>query len=271
MITAFLRHLRGFPVLRRLKHSLKMRAYPVHPVDVEYGIKTSAPLWAYLMQSGIPSVDMANNGYLGSQPSAIRHALSQTGDISEATFIDIGSGKGRALAVATEFPFRRIMGLEISKELCRLARSNAQIIERKFPARTKIEIIEGNAIDPPLAPGLSVIFFFNSFGPDLTSQLLSNIERRLRADDRIKVFFLYYNPLHYDLFDASKQFHRYAAENYAITTEASGSSRFQDEDGPQSVVTYQSRHADMVPQRSGAGRPVRISKPYNAEIVLETV
>ena len=40
---------------------------------------------------------------------------------SEFTFVDLGSGKGRTLLMASEYPFRRIVGVEILPELHRAA------------------------------------------------------------------------------------------------------------------------------------------------------
>lgn len=39
-------------------------------------------------------------------------------------FIDLGSGKGRALLLASDYPFRAIIGVEISPTLCYIARQN---------------------------------------------------------------------------------------------------------------------------------------------------
>src|SRR5271155_1080663 len=40
------------------------------------------------------------------------------------TFIDIGSGKGRTLLMASEYPFRKIVGVELIQELHRAAAEN---------------------------------------------------------------------------------------------------------------------------------------------------
>jgi predicted O-methyltransferase YrrM len=40
------------------------------------------------------------------------------------TFIDFGSGKGRALWMASEYPFRQLIALEFSPELHRIAEAN---------------------------------------------------------------------------------------------------------------------------------------------------
>ena len=38
-------------------------------------------------------------------------------DFSQYTFVDVGSGKGRMLFVAAEYPFRRVVGVEFSNQL----------------------------------------------------------------------------------------------------------------------------------------------------------
>jgi hypothetical protein len=45
----------------------------------------------------------------------------------EYTFIDYGSGKGRALLLASEYPFKRIIGLEFSPDLHRAAETNIHL------------------------------------------------------------------------------------------------------------------------------------------------
>ncbi len=47
--------------------------------------------------------------------------------ISSSPFVDFGSGKGRALLVAADFAFRRIIGVEFSEELHRIAETNLRV------------------------------------------------------------------------------------------------------------------------------------------------
>ncbi len=62
------------------------------------------------------------NLYIGSQPSIMRRALSALGPVERYDFLDLGCGKGRALIVAAEFPFRAITGVELSPALAAIAR-----------------------------------------------------------------------------------------------------------------------------------------------------
>ena len=41
-------------------------------------------------------------------------------------FVDMGSGKGRALLVASELPFAKIVGVELSQELHQIAEENVR-------------------------------------------------------------------------------------------------------------------------------------------------
>jgi hypothetical protein len=45
-------------------------------------------------------------------------------DYPEWDFVDLGAGKGRALFVASRFAFRKIIGVELSADLCAIARRN---------------------------------------------------------------------------------------------------------------------------------------------------
>jgi tRNA1(Val) A37 N6-methylase TrmN6 len=52
--------------------------------------------------------------YAGSQPSIVRAGIALLPDHNQYAFVDLGCGKGRALMVASEFSFARLVGVEIS-------------------------------------------------------------------------------------------------------------------------------------------------------------
>src|SRR5271167_2282557 len=67
--------------------------------------------------------------YQPTEPALFREMLatlmsSAKIEFGEFTFIDIGSGKGRALLMAADYPFRRILGIELLPELHRVAKEN---------------------------------------------------------------------------------------------------------------------------------------------------
>jgi len=63
--------------------------------------------------------------YIPVTPDQCRQALSALAvPYEKFTFIDFGCGKGRAMLLAAERPFRRLIGIDFSHELLMVARRN---------------------------------------------------------------------------------------------------------------------------------------------------
>jgi SAM-dependent methyltransferase len=133
---------------------------PPLPIDALYGIDTAGIVNASALRTGSRS-DLHSFGYGASLPSAIRRAIETCPALERASFIDLGCGKGLPLAVATEYPFQRIIGVELSPLLCTTARENAQKMAAKYPERTPIEIVEGDASAFDFPPGYVIVYLYN--------------------------------------------------------------------------------------------------------------
>ena len=77
-----------------------MRLSPVHPFDNQYGIRTSGFLPGSVLRLDYPGKKTVSRvgGYLGGQPSIIRWALNIIPHYTDATFLDLGCGKGHMIA-----------------------------------------------------------------------------------------------------------------------------------------------------------------------------
>ena len=106
------------------------------------------------------------------------------GDYSQYTFIDMGSGKGRVLFVAAEYPFRKVIGVEFSNDLHEEALANLK--RYKFPGRrcADIEAVHADARDFEFPDDNLVIYLFNPFGPEVMERMLANLERSLEKHPR---------------------------------------------------------------------------------------
>lgn len=201
------------PVLRILilKVPALRRVYPpwwkTHPIDVQYGIDTSGSVAVDQISSDKKLVSLICP-YLGSQPSIVRAALSELTDCENHTFIDLGCGKGRALIVASEFPFRSILGVELSPTLAAIARTNIAKVASRFPFRSRAMITVGNVTEFPLPPGKLAVFNYHAFGPEIVKQVVERLEAALAAET-LHLFFVYYNPVYYEILDVSPAFTRY--------------------------------------------------------------
>jgi SAM-dependent methyltransferase len=186
-------------------------AQRTHPIDRIYGIDTSGyvPVENLHPDRSLHSLIIA---YVGSQPSIVRRAISALGDIRDYVFIDLGCGKGRVTAVASEFPFRAVIGVELSAALAATARANAAIVARQFPDRPKINIAGANVVDFPLPAARVVFFNYHAFGAELIANIVAKCEAALASGELPHMFFVYYNPVHSEAFDASPALQRFYVE-----------------------------------------------------------
>jgi SAM-dependent methyltransferase len=115
-------------------------------------------------------------------------------DFRDFVFIDLGSGKGRTLLMASDYPFRRIVGVELLPELHRVARENIRRYRSDFQKCFALESICADAIEFAFPAEPIVLFLFNPLPGAGLRRVIANLEQSLRAHPR-KVFVLYHNPL----------------------------------------------------------------------------
>jgi SAM-dependent methyltransferase len=106
------------------------------------------------------------------------------GDYSQYTFIDMGSGKGRVLFVASEYPFRKVIGVEFSKDLHEEAVANLKRYNYSGRRCADIEPVLADAREYEFPDGNLVIYLFNPFGPEVMGRMLANLERSLERHPR---------------------------------------------------------------------------------------
>jgi SAM-dependent methyltransferase len=105
-------------------------------------------------------------------------------DYSQYTFVDVGSGKGRMLFVAAEYPFRRLVGVEFATDLHELAVEN--IAQYRYAAQRcrEIESVHADAAEFEFPDGNLVVYLFNPFGPEVMGRMLANLERSIERQPR---------------------------------------------------------------------------------------
>ena len=219
----------------------------LHPFDRAHGTDTGG----FVSAEHLPANEAARAHavcYAGSQPGALRRALAALPAIDSCAFLDLGCGKGRALLVASEFPFRDILGVELSPPLAEIARHNADIIARRFPQRTAVRIVVADASTFPLPAGDLVLFLYHPFGAALVAKVVAGVEAALIAERR-SIYIAYYNPVAGHCFDGSlllrRRFARmipYAAEERGYgPDEADVVVIWQSEDAPSPTETANAR------------------------------
>lgn len=141
--------------------------------------------------AGLPQ---EHEGYEGAPPRLF-HRIIRSLEIAPEryAFIDLGSGKGKALLLASHHPFRRIIGVEYNPRLDMIAAENARIYRHPERCMHTIETICGDAGAFDLPPGDLLIYLFNPFKAPIMERVLANLERALQAETR-DVLVVYQNP-----------------------------------------------------------------------------
>jgi SAM-dependent methyltransferase len=121
-----------------------------------------------------------NLGYESCGWRSVRRVLTDLRPGPRDTFVDVGCGKGRALLIAGQLPFRQVTGVEIDEELSRYGREN---IERARPhlRAPDIGIVTANVLDWAIPDDASVFFFYNPF---IAATFRAVIGRILESHDR---------------------------------------------------------------------------------------
>jgi SAM-dependent methyltransferase len=114
-------------------------------------------------------------------------------DLSDFTFIDYGCGKGRTILYASNYNFRRIVGVEFAKELYDVAQRNIQSFRSKAQKCRDIGAVCMDAAQFPLPEGNCVLYFFHPFQAEVMARVLDNIEQSFRSRPR-RLIVLYYHP-----------------------------------------------------------------------------
>lgn len=145
-----------------------------------------------------------HSAYQPTEPAAFHemlHALQQTPnsshsplDLNHFTFIDLGSGKGRTLLMASDYPFRRIIGVELLESLHKIAQQNLQQYKNESQKCFALESICSDAAAFTFPHDPMVIFLFNPFPESGMRRVFANLAQTLQSQPR-PVYVLYHNPL----------------------------------------------------------------------------
>jgi hypothetical protein len=115
-------------------------------------------------------------------------------DYSAFVFIDLGSGKGRALLMAAEYPFKRIIGVEVLPSLHHVAVDNIRKYHSDKQKCSAIESVGGDARDFEFPAEPTVLYLFNPLPEAALITVLKRLQDSLRAHPR-PVSIVYHNPL----------------------------------------------------------------------------
>lgn len=112
--------------------------------------------------------------YLPSGWWFLRRALRGRTIGPDDVLVDFGSGKGRVVYRAARYPFKRVVGVEISPALNAIARRNVDRNHRRLRCQ-EIEFITADARDFVVPDDMTIAYFFSPFVGSVFAAVLDNI------------------------------------------------------------------------------------------------
>jgi hypothetical protein len=175
------------------------RAYHGWTFDHKFGVHTSG--W---IRQPEPSIEGSRaelgRPYDGSSPAQFKRIFQDMGiRYEDYAFVDFGSGKGRALLLASAFPFRSVTGIEWSQGLHEVAQRNINSYSGPRVS-SSISSVCMDAREFQIQSGKSVLYFFNPFGEEVMTRVLANVRESFQQNPR-DIFLVYMNPRHREVFD----------------------------------------------------------------------
>jgi SAM-dependent methyltransferase len=111
-------------------------------------------------------------------------------------FVDYGCGMGRTLALASEYPFSRVIGVEVSPYLADIARRNIANYRGRRLCED-IQVWNGSADQFEIPEDASIFYFFNPFHGQTLANVFDKISRSLEANPR-RLQIIFNNPVHFE-------------------------------------------------------------------------
>jgi SAM-dependent methyltransferase len=188
--------------------------------DVEYD-------WEHRVDTTSATVDwrarllgVFHSPYQATEPALFQEMMAALRvAFDEFIFIDLGSGKGRTLLMASDYPFRKIIGVELLPELNQIAQENLRKYSSANQKCRALESICGDACEFQFPAESIVLYLFNPVSESGLERVIGNLERSLIENPR-RVLVLYHNPEHEQILARSAQLKKIGGTHQYVIYEA---------------------------------------------------
>ena len=203
------------------------RKSPTHPFDQRHGTDTSGLLEGPVIQQGTEAKLADLTAYYGIAPSILTGLLDiwlnrahPQAPIERTVFLDVGAGKGRAMLLASQFPFLRVEGIELNPTLVTTAQANidhwhADTLSSQL---APLHLTHGDATHHPLPSAPTLAFLFHPFEATILRKFLRHVDRSV-TKHKHPFDLIYANAEHDSLLDGHPAFTRVWMGRVAMSPE----------------------------------------------------
>ena len=187
----------------------------IHPFDVLHATDTSGLIPGSVIVQGTSAKVEELTAYYGVAPSILHGLLdiwlyhTSPQPIEKTVFLDVGAGKGRAMLLASQFPFLRVEGIELNPILASIAQANISLWHNDLQAAalSPFALHHADATTHPLPPEPTLAFLFHPFELPILRRFLRHVESSQAAHSK-PFDLLYANAEHGSLLDRHPAFTR---------------------------------------------------------------
>jgi SAM-dependent methyltransferase len=172
--------------------------------DAEHRVVTEALLFLGELDPAAigPNIALATH-YEATPPADVARLFAAAELVPErTTFVDIGSGMGRVVLIASRLPFKQIVGVEISPALHEVARENLATYDRALQRCRDLRLVRADAADYAFPRGELAVYLYNPF----RAPVLAIVLERLLARPRRPITLLYHTPVERTTIESSGAF-----------------------------------------------------------------
>jgi hypothetical protein len=142
----------------------------VSPHAIARGNGVYRVTWGWLIEKALARLDIDHRRYI---------------------FIDYGSGKGKAMLMASRYPFKAIIGLEYARRLHEIATDNCRTYRSMDQKCHSLQPILGDVLDYSPPSGPIVCFMCNPFDETTLRAVFKSWRMRYHSGEReIRVLYL---------------------------------------------------------------------------------
>jgi hypothetical protein len=177
--------------------------------DGKYGTETSPVIYQYELPEKI-SVERYEHAqkYTPSPIGGVNAALETLIEFdiryADFVFIEVGCGMGRNLLLASHFPFKRLVGIELSSYLYQIASSNLGKYTAPGIQCTHSELTCINALDFSFPEENMILFLYEPFSSETAERFFKKLELFVRGRDN-KIILIFFSRV-YPVIQSSKIF-----------------------------------------------------------------
>jgi len=182
--------------------------------DCDYGVDTT---WARLSWEVRLREIFTERLYQPTVPEEFGEIMQQLApvDFTDFIFIDLGSGKGRALLLASRYPFRSIIGVEIQPELHNVAEENIFRLHESHP-EIDVQAVCLDAREYRFPNEPLIVYMFNPFPDYAMATVVENLRRSVVRHPR-PVYVIYNAPFEQQVIEKASFLHKVVqTHQYAI-------------------------------------------------------